>query len=172
MKLRAIILFLAAVLILVFFNACSAVKTSETVTTTAVTTVETTSAAEQQYYKEITRISNALRKSTGIYYQACDDFLNLDIDLSGHKKATDEFVMRVLVLSTAYKKLEPPENYKTVHNLLGTSLEHFTKGAGYLTQYIKASGDDMNTYLGKAISEIEQAAKYLNEADEEIKSVK
>ena len=169
MKSKAIILFLIAVFILVFINACSAANTAETVTTTVQTVVE--KSPEEIYFKEITRISNALTNSTGIYYQACDDFLNFDIDLSGHKKATEDFVGGVLVLSTAYKKLEPPENYKTVHNLFGTSLEHFGKGAGYLTQYIKAYGDDMNVYLEKAIPEIELAAKYLNEANKEIKNV-
>ncbi len=171
MKSRITILFLMAALILIFTNACSTSSTSVTaaVTTTAKTTTETTSVAEQQYYEEIIRISNALTNSTGIYYQACDDFLNLDIDLSGHKKATDDFIRAVLVLSTAYGKLEPLENYKTAHDLLGTSLEYFKKGAEYLNQYIEASGDDMNTYLEKAIPEIEQAANYLNQAKEEIK---
>lgn len=170
MKLRATILFLAAALILVFFNACSVAKTSETVTIT-VTTTETTSSADQQYYKEMGRISNALTDATSTYYQACDDFINFDIDLLGHKKATDNFVVTILLLISSYEKLEPPENYVTVHNLFGTSLEHFNNSAMYLSKYVKSNGDDMNTYLEKAISDIKEAAKYLGKANEEIKNM-
>ena len=171
MKSKAIILFLVAVFILVFISACSTPNTSETVITTAKITTETTSAADQQYYKEITRISHALKISIDVYYQACDDFLNFDIDLSEHKKATEVFVRAVLYSSSSFEELKPPEKYIIAHNLFGTSLEHFNNGAGYLNQYIKASGDDMNTYLEKAIPEIEQAAKYLNQANKEIKNV-
>ena len=89
--------------------------------------------------------------------------------MSGHKKATNDFVRAVLVLSTAYEKLETLENYETVHILLGTTLKYFNNGAGYLNQYIKANGNDMNTYLEKAIPEIEQAVKYLKQANDEIK---
>jgi len=172
MKLKVIIPFLVAVMILIFTSACGTPSTPETVITTAVMITETTSAAEQQYIKEITRISHALNISIDSYYRACDDFLNFDIDLSGHKEATEIFVRAILVSTTSYGKLDPPENYKTAHNLFGTSLEHFNKSAEYLTQYIKASGDDMNTYLEKAIPEVEQAATYLNQVNEKIKNVK
>ena len=65
MKSKAIILFLIAVFILVFINACSAANTDQTVATTAQTVVK--KSPEEIYFKEITRISNALTNSTGTY---------------------------------------------------------------------------------------------------------
>ena len=170
MKSKIIIIFLLLVLIL-SFNAACCIESTKTSTTSTQPPLKKES-AEEIYFKEISRISNAMTNSTGTYFKACDDFLNLDIDLSGHKEATNNFVRNILVLCTAYEKLEPPDKYKQVHNLFGTSMEHYRNSAGYLTKYIESNnGNEMNTYLGKAVSGVELAAKYFNEANEEMKNI-
>ena len=170
MKSKAIILFLLLAIILSLNCACC-IESNKT-STTSTTPPPKKESAEEIYFKEISRISNAITNSTGTYIKACDDFLNLDIDLSEHKEATNNLVTNILVLNTAYGKLEPPEKYKQVHILFGTSMEHYRNSAGYLTKYIESNNlTDMNNYLEKAVSEAELAATYFNDANKEMKKI-
>ena len=154
------------------FNSACYTKNTKT-TTNSTQPISEKENAEEKYFEEMDRIFNrGMPNMMSEYYRACDDFLNLDISLSEHKEATGDFVRRIYVLNNAYEKLEPPDKAKEVHNLFGISVDHYYNGAEYLNKYIESNDiNEMNQYLEKAVSEMEMAAKYLNEANEEMKDI-
>ncbi len=171
MKPKIIIPFLLLALILIFNPACSS-------SSTAKKNVETDQTLPQEetlrelYFEEMGSISKGITNASDDYYSACDDFLNLKIDLSEHKEATSTFVRRISVLYDDFKELEPPGGMEKVHDLYGRAMEHFNTCAGCLTDYIESENlDKMNDYLIRAVNQMEFAARYLNEANEELKTV-
>ena len=128
---------------------------------------------DEEYFEEINRIfKRGLPNAIDEYYIACDDLLKYDISLPEHKEATSVIVRRIYVLSNAFDKLEPPDKAKEVHIIYGNAMDHYYNSTDYLLEYIKSNDiNNMNSSLEQSISEIEKAAKYLNEANEKMKNI-
>lgn len=165
-----IILFLVLALALGFGSSCSAKTTEITIVQAQTTTIQESS--EAIYLKEMIRISEGVTNLAGVYYEACNDYLNLDINLAQHKEATNDFIGNILLLCDDYEKLDPPDKFIQMHNLVGTSMQHYRNSTGYLTKYIESDDlNEMSICLEKAVYEVGSAAQYFNEANEEINNI-
>jgi hypothetical protein len=171
MRIKFIIPITVFIILFSFALACNGSNVAENKVETT-ESIPKEESVEEIYHNEMSRISRGVVNSTTEYYKACDDFINLDISLEEHKEATRTFVRRILVLYNSYEKLIPPKYMVEVHDLFGSGMDHFNTGAEYLKLYIESdNSDDMSSYLAKATSEVELAAKYLNQATSKINSI-